>query len=236
MRAAAIVTSALVCLPTMLLAQSQVEDPAFHIGAGDVVSVVGAGLLLAVPELTGINRDSVRCVPCDRSAVPFFDRWVIAPTRPAAATGSDLLRAGVAVGSWLDLANEGPAGHSAIAASLQSVLWAESLVHLVKAGVGRYRPVLYTEDGRAVAHLVSNQRSWPSGHAATAAALATSYWLSRRKLSPDGETDWRPWLVAAGALGVGILRMAAAKHYPSDVLSGFAVGAATALVVHELKF
>ena len=227
---------ALFCLPSTLGGQSSGNTTPSIFGKGDIISVTGAGLLLAFPDLIGINDDSVRCVPCDRSSVPFFDRWVIAPTRPKSGAASDLLRAALAGVSWFDLADEGPVGHAGIVASIESAFWAESAVHLIKAVVGRYRPVLYTESGRAVANVTSNQRSWPSGHAATAAALATSYVLTHRKLNRDSGDDWRVWATVAGAVGVGIFRMAAAKHYPSDVLSGFAAGVATAVVVHKIKF
>ena len=224
------------CVPAGLDGQRAAERQAPIITKYDILSVTGAGVVLAIPELIGINDDSVRCVPCNRSSVPFFDRWVIAPTRPAAGAMSDLLRAGVAGLSWLDLVDEGPIGHAGIVASVESALWAESAVHLIKAIAGRYRPVLYTESGLAVANVTSNQRSWPSGHAATAAALATSYVLTHKKLNRDRGDDWRVWAAVAGAVGVGVFRMAAAKHYPSDVLSGFAAGVATAVVVHAIKF
>ncbi len=222
------------CVPAGLAGQRGVEPPI--ITKYDILSVAGAGVVLAIPELIGINDDSVGCVPCNRFSVPFFDRWVIAPTRPKAGTVSDLLRIGVAGLSWLDLVDEGPVGHAGIVASIESALWAESAVHLIKAVVGRYRPVLYTESGRAVANVTSNQRSWPSGHAATAAALATSYWLTHKKLDRGRGKEWRAWAIIGGAVGVGIMRMAAAKHYPSDVLSGFAAGVATAVVVHAIRF
>jgi len=224
------------CIPALVLGQTREESPRRIIGPGDVASVAGAAILLAVPEFMGINSDSVRCVPCDRSSVPFFDRWVIAPTRDPAGRASDVLRAGLWAVTWLDLAGEGPVGHAGIVASLESTLWAEGTVHLVKALTGRKRPVLYTDAGIEVAHVVSNQRSWPSGHAATGAALATSYCLTRRKLSSDNSAGWRCWLAVAGAVGVGVFRMAAAKHYPSDVLAGLAAGTATAFVVHAIKF
>ncbi len=197
--------------------------------------MAAALFILPIPELSGINSDPVECVPCDPATVNAFDRWVIAPPRPTMGTASDLLRAGVAVFTWADLANEGPVGHSGIVASFESLLWAESSVHIVKALVGRNRPVLYTEEGIEVAHVVSNQRSWPSGHSATTAALATSYCLTLRDLA-DGGADFRCWLAVAGAVGVGVLRMAAAKHFPTDVLSGWAAGVGTAFAVHAIKF
>lgn len=215
------------------LGQTSADETEQFFGPGDVLAVAAAGLLMTVPSVLQIHYLPVECVPCDPSAVPFFDRWAISPTRYGAATASDVLRAGVATLSWLDLADEGPSGYAGIVASFQSMLWAESGVHVIKAIVNRNRPVLYTEDGVAVAARVSNHRSWPSGHAATAAALATSYFLTR---SMQGKKDWRVWAFFAGAVGVGALRVAAAKHFPSDVVSGFAVGAASAIVVHAIKF
>jgi len=232
----AVAACAVLTVPTSVGAQSETRDLPKIIEPRDIVSVIGPALLYTLPEITGIHSDSVLCVPCDRSSVPFFDRWVIAPTRPAASTASDIVHAGLAAVTWLDLADEGALGHAGIVTSIESFLWAEGAVHLVKALVGRKRPVLYTNSGIAVAHVGSNQRSWPSGHAATAAALATSYCLTRRELSANRTVDWRCWLAAAGAVAVGALRMGAAKHYPSDVLGGWAAGVGTAFAVHAIKF
>ena len=232
----AVAACALLATPAGVDAQNRTNDtPSIH-EPRDLASVIGPAFLLALPAITGINNDSVLCVPCDRSSVPFFDRWVIASIRPAARTASDVLRVGVGALALLDLANEGPVGHAGMVTTIESFLWTEGTVHLVKALVGRKRPVLYSSSGAEVAHVVSNQRSWPSGHAATAAALATGYCLARRDLSPERKVDWRCWLAAVGAVGVGVMRMAAAKHYPSDVLSGWAAGVGTAFVVHAVKF
>ena len=38
------------------------------------------------------------------------------------------------------------------------------------------------------------------------------------------------------AAGVGVSRVAAAKHFPSDVLAGAVLGTASGLVVYKLKF
>lgn len=63
--------------------------------------------------------------------------------------------------------------------------------------------------------------SFPSGHSASAAAFATAVALEN---APVG--------AALGVLagGVGISRVATGAHYPSDVLTGFAVGTTVALL------
>jgi diacylglycerol kinase family enzyme/membrane-associated phospholipid phosphatase len=59
--------------------------------------------------------------------------------------------------------------------------------------------------------------SFPSGHAASAAAFATGVALEKPGLAVP---------VAALAVAVGASRVVTGVHYPSDVLAGFAVGAA----------
>ena len=231
----------IVAVATMLLllfsptnTTAQTQDTTV-VGGGDVLAVVGAGGLLLGTALF-LKADSVTCVPCDRLAVPAFDRWAIAPGRPVPATMSDLLLIGIGISSWIDLANEGAAGRAGIVSSLESLLLTEGISELLKRVVARKRPVLYTPEGTAVAGDSRNQQSWPSGHAAGAAALATSYWLTRDRISSGGKNDPHAWLLAAGAVGVAALRVVAAKHFPTDVLSGLALGAATAGLVHTVRF
>ncbi len=40
----------------------------------------------------------------------------------------------------------------------------------------------------------------------------------------------------AAAGGVGLMRITAGKHYPSDVLIGAGVGIASAVAIHRIKF
>ena len=59
--------------------------------------------------------------------------------------------------------------------------------------------------------------SFPSGHAASAAAFATGVALEKPSLAA-------PVIIAAAA--VGAARVVTGVHYPSDVLAGFTIGAA----------
>ena len=62
--------------------------------------------------------------------------------------------------------------------------------------------------------------SFPSGHAASAAAFATGVALEDPRLAVP---------VAALAVGVGLSRVVTGVHYPSDVVAGAAIGVACAL-------
>ena len=222
----------LFCTPEATSAQTQ-DTTVF--GGGDVLALAGAGALLLGPALF-LKADSATCVPCDPMTVPAFDRWAIAPVRPVPAAVSDVLLLGIGVSSWINLANEGAAGRAGIVSSVESVLLAEGVSELLKRVVGRKRPVLYTPEGVSVAGEPKNQQSWPSGHAAGAAAIAASYWLTRNRISPDGQNDAYGWMLAASAVGVAALRVAAAKHFPSDVIPGLLIGVASAGLVHTVKF
>jgi len=231
-RALVVLTASLLCFGTE--AKAQTPDTT-AIGGGDVLAAVGAGALLFAPTLMQAP-DSVTCVPCNRYEVPVFDRWAIAPVRPIPARISDVLLIGIGVTSWINLANEGAAGRQGIVSSVETVLIAEGVSQLLKRVVGRKRPVLYTPEGASVAGDPRNQQSWPSGHAAGAAALAASYWLTRNRVSAGGENDTHAVMLAAGAVTVAALRVVAAKHFPSDVIPGLILGVASAGLVHTIKF
>jgi len=92
------------------------------------------------------------------------------------------------------------------------------LADLLKIGLGRTRPKLLFADGIydfTWFGLRADHWSFPSGHAATAAALMTALWC----LWP------RPlWLYVAGAVLVAASRVITGQHFLSDVVAGAAIG------------
>ncbi len=87
--------------------------------------------------------------------------------------------------------------------------------------VGRDRPYERYPD-RVHPYSIEHSPSFPSGHTATAFALATSLSIRYPK--------W--YVIAPSALwacSVGISRMNEGVHYPSDVLAGAAIGAGFAV-------
>jgi len=83
--------------------------------------------------------------------------------------------------------------------------------------------VLYTADAPAAASSPDNRRSFPSGHASVAFAAATSYLVMARREGLRHSTR-NAVLLYTGALGVAALRVAAGKHFPTDVAGGAALG------------
>jgi hypothetical protein len=100
----------------------------------------------------------------------------------------------------------------------ESLLITELIVQLGKITIGRARP--YTEQGAFSFHPFNFKGKWqsfPSGHAASAWALAAC--LASRSESPY--LDAALYSVAAG---ISLSRVFLDKHYPSDVLAASLLG------------
>lgn len=106
------------------------------------------------------------------------------------------------------------------------------LVLGIKHAVGRPRPFVHRALNSRSAHYSRTEGekyvSFPSGHAAVSAALATSWGLSH--------PEW--YVVGSGAvwtLGVSLSRLYLGVHYPSDVLVGTVLGVGMAALVHHFR-
>jgi membrane-associated phospholipid phosphatase len=176
-----------------------------------------------------------RC-PCDRGEVPRFERFAIDYDSDAAARVSDVtLLLALAVPPVAGLARLGPSGAFLQDATVfaESLAVTGALTAIVKNAAQRPIPRAYAGDPAAIGD-ANSYRSFFSGHTSlTFAALTTTAWTIRLR---HGEQIW-PWVVA-GVVGasVGLERVLAGRHFPTDVLAGaftgIAVGTAVPLL-HE---
>lgn len=160
---------------------------------------------LAFRRLSGLNSE-------------FLDRVVVPLGRSA-----DRSRLWMAIAAVLAAAG-GRRGRRAALRGLLSVGFTSVLVNQgVKRVARRSRPVGDFIRGRHGRQPISS--SFPSGHAASAAAFAT------------GVAQEIPFLgapVAALAAGVGVSRVYAGVHYPADVIFGAAAGAALSVATRRM--
>jgi len=225
-----------VCLPLILLCANELaalQARDHRLGARDAALAAGALAIYAAPHLLSINDHAPSCAPCDRQAVPWLDRWAITEPRHSIDLASTALVMLLVAAETVELARSGPGHYGEIGYVAESAGWALGTTELIKAGVARKRPVLYTADAPGAADDLDAQRSWPSAHAAVAAALATSYLLTPRERPPPA---WRRWAVVGAAAAVGALRVAAGRHFPSDVVGGAALGVVSAVTVRAVRF
>jgi membrane-associated phospholipid phosphatase len=202
------------------------QRAAYTAGWRDVAITGGSGLLAVLPVALRLPHGAPPCAPCDPAGLWGIDRVAVHPVDAGAARASDLLLAGVAgsaaLASVLGVPASRARGNVAVMADAVSLTGAAT--EWVKALVHRSRPVLYTADAVAAAGSHENRVSFPSGHTSFAFAAATSYAvLAGRQHLPHATRN--SVLLFLGAAGVGSLRVAAHRHFPTDVAAGAALGA-----------
>jgi membrane-associated phospholipid phosphatase len=117
----------------------------------------------------------------------------------------------------------------------EALLWTFAAKDALKLLVPKARPYAYGS-GELTAELRGEAyESFPSGHTALAFCGATSFAVLAFELS--GDRPETPWLVAGGyavAAATGALRVAAGKHFVSDVVVGALLGSAIGYGVTKL--
>lgn len=193
---------------------------------GDLAAIAILAGAAVAPSAAGLPRGAPDCVPCDPAGLWGIDRGVLGHASAGAGTASDVLVLGVMGGAALAVIAGVPSAQrdgnavvfgETIAAAYAATGW-------LKVALGRERPVLYTADAPAAADDPDSQRSLPSGHTAAAFGAAVSYLVvSGRQQLPHRTRN--AVLLFGGAATVGALRVAAGRHFPTDVLAGAGIGA-----------
>ncbi|MBK8497306.1 MAG: phosphatase PAP2 family protein [Flavobacteriales bacterium] len=120
-----------------------------------------------------------------------------------------------------------------LAINAESLLITTGLTTVAKHGVQRPRPYLYNGDvPSTLYHGRDDRLSFWSGHTASIASFTFSSACMIDRSDADRGTKTAAW---AGAVAVpalmGYLRVRAGRHFPTDVLTGFVVGALVGTVV-----
>ena len=207
-------------------ARGAAQNPAYRTGWGSWTSVVVAGAFAELPSMLHLPRGAPACAPCDPASLAPIDRWVVRRDSRAAGTGSNVVLVGMVAGGVVASLSGMPAerarGSAAMLANTfaftsLATAWTKALVH-------RSRPILYTAQAPSAAGDRDNRRSFPSGHTATAFALATSYAvMAHRQHLPHATRN--DILLFSGAATVGALRVESGRHFVTDVLGGAVLGA-----------
>lgn len=213
--------------PSGLSAQS-----AYHATWGDAAQLGAAGVTYLIPSALKLPSLPPPCAPCDPASVWNVDRVGIRSHSSAAGTASNVLllgEGGVAFLAALDGA-DGPRVRGRLAVLADAGAWSAAASSWIKALAHRSRPVLYTPGAAAAAGDRDNRMSFPSGHATVAFAMAASYLvLARRDHAPHATRN--AILLFASAAAVSSLRVAAGRHFPTDVLGGAVLGTGVGLAV-----
>lgn len=160
----------------------------------------------------GLDRAAFARVAAART--PWLD--AVLPRLSRAADHALLWHATAAVLAALG----GPGGRRAAARGVGSLAVTSAIVNLgVKRLVRRPRPALRGVPRVRRLAVQPLTTSFPSGHAASAAAFCVAVGSERPRLAP---------LLGATAAAVAYSRIYVGVHYPADVVAGAALGAAVA--------
>jgi membrane-associated phospholipid phosphatase len=119
---------------------------------------------------------------------------------------------------------------------VETGLLAYGLVCLTKGITQRIRPFAYNPAAPMDDKLTINAKaSFYSGHAAASAAM--SFFMASTFSRYYPESRLKPWVWTYAAVwpaAVGYLRYRAGSHYPSDILTGYLVGAASGILIPRI--
>lgn len=208
------------------------KDLPVVVGSG-AMAIGGTLLKYSVPPLT-----EAQLAALDPASVNAFDRVAIEQYRVADAKLSDYLLLASYAAPFSVLASRsvrqefGPV----------LIMYAETaaliggLTGLSKGLFKRNRPFTYNPDALMADRLSQGARhSFFSGHVSNSAAFSffTAYMVNRYAQRPA----WKvvAWAGAAIIPGtIGYWRYTSGKHYPSDILTGYLVGAGTGILIPYL--
>lgn len=217
-------------------------DPAFY--SLDSWAPVHRWELFAVPTALAVTLgiELTGYPPSRWRGGILFDNWVTDhvalksdAARSHAGTASTVLAVGVGAlpflldSLWLTGSKHGRAdlAFQVFMVDAEALTLTGLLTEITKRAAGRERPTGGVETD-----------SFFSGHTSIAASAATVVCLQHLQLELLGDKAADAAVcgaAAAAALGTGLLRVMADRHYASDVVVGAAVGVGTALLVYDLR-
>ena len=115
-------------------------------------------------------------------------------------------------------------------------LLASSMTHMVKNSSLRIRPYVYNPDiSMDLKQKTGARKSFTSGHVTTSAA--NSFFFARVFSDYFPESKFKPlvWsLAAAFPAWTGVERYLAGRHFPTDIIGGYATGALCGILIPQL--
>ena len=202
---------------------------------GSSVGFIASGLYIdsrrdPITESTLSSLNSAGLSGIDQGTVNQFSN--------KASTQSDYFKNGIGLVPFsLLLSKQGRENASELLLMYTEVLAFNSGVTLfTKSAVGRYRPYAYNPDVPLDLKLTKTSRkSFISGHTSHVASL--SFFTAKVFTDLYPESDFR-YLVWAGAVATpaitAYLRLKAGRHFPTDVIAGYAVGALVGYFIPHL--
>lgn len=201
-----------------------------YLGGGGLTIGLGEYLRSRMPELTFMDLRV--------NEINSFDRIATTFSSEKARTLSDYnLYLSVGLSGLLFLEKETRRDFAKLAILFTETMAINGgLTNISKSIFQRPRPYVFDENWDPVRILSSNDRAaFVSGH--TSGSAAGTFFFARvfSDYYPDSKLKPYVWSLAAGLPALsGYLRIRAGKHYPTDVIAGYLLGASTGYFVPML--
>jgi membrane-associated phospholipid phosphatase len=236
--AATALAALLAAVPAHAEMPDQPSGPAYQLSFQLDLPILLVSGGLAASYLVLTEGAPPHCAPlCDRSNVNAFDRWAAGHYSPTWQTVGDVttgLTLALVPVSLLLGEKWRPALNDAVVLA-EAALVTSAIQVTAGYAVGRPRPRVYGEEAPLDQRNDANAaRSFFSGHVANGVAvtLVTAEALARLRHRTVALTV----LVAglAGSALIGVARVGAGGHFPSDVVAGAAVGTGVGIAIPAL--
>ena len=214
-----------------------VTRPAYQLFAQTDLPLLGLGIVVGSSRL--IRTQPAYCAPsCNPGDLNALDRTTAGFWNTTWGTASDVGIASIVVGSGAVLiADEGalPALNDAVVIA-EAGLTATAFSSILTLAAGRPRPFLYGDKAPlATRNSADGGLSFLSSHASVSFAVATSLYMTERRLHPGEQF---PYVILgvglAAASFVASTRVLAGRHFITDSVGGAVVGTSVGVLVPAL--
>ncbi len=218
-----------------------IENPYFIKGGLDIPLALGSGLAVFISakkfkNKPFLNTDELDAL--DPTTLRGIDAWAVRRNSIKAQQVSDILLITSPVAPLLLLADKDARSHAGQVGFffLEVGFINYSLTALTKELVRRKRPYLYDRElPYELRQSPAATSSFYSGHA----SLSAGYYFMAAKMFSDFNPDskLRPFVWGTAAIVpalTGMLRVRGGKHYPTDVIVGYLVGAAVGILIPQI--
>ncbi|MFK7770676.1 MAG: phosphatase PAP2 family protein [Saprospiraceae bacterium] len=221
--------------------QAQIESPYKCTKKKDAIiySLGSAGLGLGYylgTKTPSLKIEEIQLL--DKNSINRFDRIATSYSSVRARRASDVFFYGaIAMPSLFVFSKRMRKDAKSIALIYGETLFLTvGITAITKKTILRSRPFVYNPDFEISMKLENNARySFFSGH--TSVVAASSFFTAKVFADYYPDSKWKPvvWGAAATIPAItGYLRVRAGKHYPTDVITGYAVGAVIGILIPQI--
>jgi membrane-associated phospholipid phosphatase len=226
----------LACLP---LSAQQSNDGPYYLSLKREILFGGASVgAVVLGDVLRARTPDIMLSDLRLGTIPSFDRAATRNSSESARKGSDLaLNVSGALPLLLLAGNK-----TRKDAGKLGILFAETmainygLTNIIKVSSRRPRPYVFDENLNPTTIIRSNDRAaFLSGHTSVSATGGFFFARAFSDYYPDSKLKPVVWILGAGLPAfTGYLRFRAGQHYPSDIIAGYALGAAVGYLVPTL--